>query len=142
MPTNDKPTGNRRNVPLFVTMPPEERDRVAAFARKVGRPLSWAVRDGLRLYLDAVEADAEALARVKVDPSKAGWTKMPKRGRPPTASKLLERMSTTDPAALQTAMDAVTRGTQPKVADVEALLAELERNPTATPKGKGKANVR
>ena len=82
-PKNDKPAGGRRNVPLYVTMPPEERDRVAAFAAKVGRPLSWAVRDALRLYLEAVEGDAAALARVKVDPRKAGKTKPPRRGRPP-----------------------------------------------------------
>ena len=136
MPTNDKPTGNRRNVPLYVTMPPEERDRVAAFARNVGRPLSWAVRDGLRLYLDAVEGDAAALARVKVDPSKAGKTKPPRRGRPRKGYGVpldltpaqVEALGKLDPAAMN--------------ATIQALLAELERNPTAAPKGKGKANVR
>ncbi len=76
----------RQNVPLFIVLPPAERARIVAFARKVGRPVSWAVRDGMRAYLDAVEADAaklsELCARLKVDPRTAGKTKQPKRGRP------------------------------------------------------------
>jgi len=38
----------RQNVPLFIVLPPAERARIVAFARKVGRPVSWAVRDGMR----------------------------------------------------------------------------------------------
>ena len=90
MPTNDKPAGGRRNVPLFVTLPPEERARIVALAAKVGRPLSWTVRDGLRAYLDTVEADTGRLERLradaqgpKVDPRKIGKTEQPRRGRPP-----------------------------------------------------------
>lgn len=90
MPENDTPKSGRRNVPLFITLPPDERDRVASFAAKVGRPLSWVVRDALSVYLDAVENDAGKLAALradvqapKVDPRKAGKTKPPRRGRPP-----------------------------------------------------------
>ncbi len=82
MPTNRKPTGGRRNVPLFVVLPPDERARIVAFAEKVGRPVSWAVRDALTLYLDAMEADADALARVTLDATAAGRTKQGKPGRP------------------------------------------------------------
>lgn len=90
MTETDKLRKGRRNVPLFITLPPDERDRVASFAAKVGRPLSWVVRDALSVYLDAVENDAGKLAALradvqapKVDPRKAGKTKPPRRGRPP-----------------------------------------------------------
>jgi len=135
MPTNDKPAGGRRNVPLYVTLPPEERARIVALAAKLGRPLSWTVRDALRLYLDALETDAAALARLKVDARAAGKTEQPKRGRPRGYGTRLPRVpADADPAALQAALDAL--GPQPTAADVEALLAELERNPPAAPKGK------
>jgi predicted DNA-binding protein len=134
-PKNDKPAGDRRNVPLFITLPPEERARIVALAAKLGRPLSWTVRDALRLYLDALETDAAALARLKVDARAAGKTKQPKRGRPRGYGTRLPRVpADADPAALQAALDAL--GPQPTAADVEALLAELERNPPAAPKGK------
>jgi predicted DNA-binding protein len=134
-PKNDKPAGDRRNVPLFITLPPEERARVVALAAKLGRPLSWTVRDALRLYLDALETDAAALARLKVDARAAGKTEQPKRGRPRGYGTRLPRVpADADPAALQAALDAL--GPQPTAADVEALLAELERNPPAAPKGK------
>ena len=80
----------RNTVPLFITMPPEERDRVAAFAAKVGRPMGWIARDALRAYMDAAERDAEALARVRnrldaptLAAAKVGRTPQPPRGRPP-----------------------------------------------------------
>ena len=86
---NDKPAGGRRNVPLYVMMPPEERARLAAFAASVARPLSWVVRDALRVYLDAVGTDADKLeslranvAAPKVNLRNAGKTKQPRRGRP------------------------------------------------------------
>ncbi len=69
-------------MPLYVVMPPEERARIVALAAKVGRPLSWTVRDALRLYLDAMEADADALGRLKVDTAEAGKTPEVRRGRP------------------------------------------------------------
>lgn len=79
----------RNTVPLFITMPPEERDRVAAFAAKVGRPMGWIARDALRAYMDAAERDAEALARVRerlaaptLSAAKVGRTPQPPRGRP------------------------------------------------------------
>jgi hypothetical protein len=88
MPPTDKPTG-RRNVPLFITLPPVERARLVAFAAKVGRPNTWVVRDALSAYLDTVEPAAEKLAALRarveapmVDLSKTGKTKQPKRGRP------------------------------------------------------------
>ena len=80
----------RNTVPLFITMPPEERDRVAAFAAKVGRPMGWIARDALRAYMDAAERDAATLARVlgrvtapEVPAAKVGRTVQPKKGRPP-----------------------------------------------------------
>jgi predicted DNA-binding protein len=125
-PKNDKPAGGRRNVPLFITLPPEELARVKAFAAKVGRPLSWAVRAGLRAYLDTVEADAGRLERLradvqapKVDPRKTGKTEQPKRGRPrnkgfglPPAEleAALAELGKLDPADLQAVVDKLTEG--------------------------------
>ena len=125
-PKNDKPTGGRRNVPLYVMLPPEELARVKAFAAKVGRPLSWAVRDGLRAYLDTVEADAGRLERLRadveaplVDLSKAGKTKQPKRGRPrkkgyglppPDLEAALADLGKLDAADIQDLVDKLTEG--------------------------------
>jgi hypothetical protein len=126
MPPNDKPTKGRRNVPLYVMLPPEELARVRAFAAKVGRPLSWAVRDGLRAYLDTVEADAGRLERLRadveapnVDPRKTGKTEQPRRGRPrrggygmPPADlqAALADLGKLDPADLQAVVDKLTEG--------------------------------
>lgn len=85
MPRTDKPAGGRRNVPLFITMPPDERARVVDVAARIGRPLSWTVRDALRVYLDAVEGNAAQLASLRapdVDLGNAGRTVQARRGRP------------------------------------------------------------
>jgi len=126
MPKTDKPAGGRRNVPLYVMLPPEELARVKAFAAKVSRPLSWAVRDGLRAYLDTVEADAGRLERLRadveaplVDLRKAGKTKQPKRGRPrkkgyglPPADleAALADLGKLDAADIQDLVDKLTEG--------------------------------
>ena len=88
-PKNDKPTKGRRNVPLYVMLPPEERARLVDFAASIARPLSWTVRDALRVYLDAVEADAAKLESLRadvaapvVDAADAGRTVQGRRGRP------------------------------------------------------------
>lgn len=81
MPT-EKP-GESPLVPLFLKLPADEAARLRAYAEAVGRPIAWTVRDALRLYLDAMERPAAALARVQVDPAAAGKTKTPRRGRPP-----------------------------------------------------------
>ena len=84
MPTNEKTKG-RQNVPLYIMLPPAERARLETFSNEIERPLSWTVRDALRVYLDAVEG-AKTLADLhapNVDMNTAGQTKQPKRGRPP-----------------------------------------------------------
>ena len=80
-------TKGRNNEPVYIMMPPDERARLVDFAAKVDRPLSWVIRDALRVYLDAVGTDAANLARLrakvdapKVDPKAAGKTKQPKPG--------------------------------------------------------------
>ena len=86
-----KPSQGRSQVPLFITMPPAERERLNAFADRVGRPCSWLVRDALRVYLDAVEADGITLASLRapdVDLAKAGQTTQRKRGRPPKTANV------------------------------------------------------
>ena len=87
MPTNKPPAKGRRNVPLFIILPPEERARLIAFAKSIDRPFSWAVRDALRVYLDAVEGDAAKLASLRanisapaLDLSNAARTVQSKRG--------------------------------------------------------------
>lgn len=54
---------NRRLKSVFVTMPPDERARLDAYAQTLGRPLSWVCRDALRVYLDTMEPQARALGR-------------------------------------------------------------------------------
>jgi predicted transcriptional regulator len=45
----------RRNLPMQITMPPDERARLAKFVRDIGRPTSWVVREAVRMYLDLAE---------------------------------------------------------------------------------------
>jgi len=81
----NKNTKGRRNVPLYITMPPGELDRLRAFADKVGRPMTWVIRDALGAYLTTVEGDAVTLAQLtapKVDPDAIGKTKPTRLGRP------------------------------------------------------------
>ena len=89
LPTPEPPhvPGSRRNLTLFLTLPPPERQRLEMFAKSVGRPLSWVVRDACRLYMDAAEADADAMSRLRsaapaLDMKDAGKTPQDKRGRP------------------------------------------------------------
>lgn len=55
--------------------------------------MSWTVRDALRLYLDAMEAQTARLVDVKLDASRAGGTSQPQRGRPPKDEKALSPLS-------------------------------------------------
>lgn len=79
-------TGKRRNEPLFLMVPPDERARLVEFSKKIDRPMSWVVRDALRVYLDAVERDAETIMALRSPPSmnidQAGQTRQPRPGRP------------------------------------------------------------
>lgn len=80
----------RNNVPLYIMLPPDERARLDAFAAAIARPFSWCVRDALRLYLDAVEADAGKMAALRappVDIRTAGRTVQDRRGRPPNVKR-------------------------------------------------------
>jgi predicted DNA-binding protein len=56
-----KPRKPRRNKPMMITMPIEERVRLAAFSRNVGRPMSWIVREALEFYLALAERKVEQL---------------------------------------------------------------------------------
>ncbi len=89
MQKNRTPAAGRLKVPLYVMLPPVERERLEAFADRVGRPFSWVVRDALTVYMAAAEADADTMARLRaavetpgVDLSKAGRTEQDKPGRP------------------------------------------------------------
>jgi hypothetical protein len=55
MEANTQKTPNRKGVPLFITLLPEERERIDAHAKAWGRPLQWIVRDALRAYMDTVD---------------------------------------------------------------------------------------
>ena len=59
MEANTQKTPNRKGVPLFITLLPEERERIDAHAKAWGRPLQWIVRDALRAYMDTVEVRGE-----------------------------------------------------------------------------------
>lgn len=81
-PVKRKP--NRRTVPLLVTMLPDEKARLEAYAQESGRPVTWIVRDGVRAYLDTVEATGElrpAKLSTKLSPSAPVIPRSP--GRPP-----------------------------------------------------------
>lgn len=96
-------TGGRKNTLLPVTMPPDEALRLRAFAQDVGRPMSWVVRDALRLYLDRVEADGRALAaRLRLagdalDPDTAPPPPVGRAGRPAGSRDRVPRKRTVDP---------------------------------------------
>lgn len=51
----------RRNLPMQITMPPDERVRLAKFVRDVGRPTSWVVREAVRMYLELAESKVAEL---------------------------------------------------------------------------------
>jgi hypothetical protein len=56
----------RRNLPMQITMPPDERARLAKFVRDIGRPTSWVVREAVRMYLDLAERKVAEL-RTKLE---------------------------------------------------------------------------
>lgn len=56
-----KPRKPRRNKPMMITMPIEERVRLTAFSQNVGRPISWIVREALGFYLTLAEKKVEHL---------------------------------------------------------------------------------
>ena len=72
----------RTNKPLMITLPPDELDRLRAFAGRCGRPVSWIVRDAVTAYLEAVETNTAALAAVRIDTQTIGKTTQTKLGRP------------------------------------------------------------
>lgn len=68
-----KPRKPRRNKPMMITMPIEERVRLTAFSRNVGRPISWIVREALEFYLTLAERKVEQLrAEIADDVEAAG----------------------------------------------------------------------
>jgi predicted DNA-binding protein len=79
-------TGGRRNTAIPISLPPDEALRLRRFAQAVGRPMSWVMRDALRLYLDALEGDARALAARTnpgaLDVGTVPPPDMPRAGRP------------------------------------------------------------
>jgi len=64
----------RNKVPLYCIVEPAERARILGFAKVIGRPFSWVVRDACRVYLDAVEKDPRKLFKPSVDARDAGKT--------------------------------------------------------------------
>lgn len=56
-----KPRKPRRNKPMMITMPIDERIRLTAFSSRVQRPISWIVREALGFYLSLAEAKVEQL---------------------------------------------------------------------------------
>lgn len=50
---------SRKTVNLFLTLLPEEKERLEDHAQTTGRPITWIVRDACRAYLDTVEAKGE-----------------------------------------------------------------------------------
>lgn len=88
-------TGGRRNLAMNLSLPAEELLRLRDFAAVVGRPMSWVIRDALRLYLDRMETDAHALAARttpgSLDVGSAPPPDQRSAGRPPGARDLRPR---------------------------------------------------
>ena len=79
---------NRRTVNLFLTMLPEEKQRLEDYAKESGRPITWIARDGIRAYLDTVEAKGElrpSKLSLKLSPAVPEIPRNP--GRPPKPNK-------------------------------------------------------
>lgn len=92
-------TGGRRNLAIPISLPADEAIRLRHFARDVGRPMSWVMRDALRLYLDAMEKNARALAaRTTPDALDLEDTPpppVPRAGRPAGSKDLRPRRTAT-----------------------------------------------
>jgi hypothetical protein len=81
---------NRKNINVFLTMPPDERDRLATYANAINRPMSWVIRDALGVYFAAVKKHPDPMARVTketyIPPAELDNVKppqLPRAGRPP-----------------------------------------------------------
>lgn len=59
------PRKPRTSVPMQITMPPDERMRLANFCRDTSSCISWVVRDAIRAYLDLAEPVVGELRRRK-----------------------------------------------------------------------------
>lgn len=70
-------------VPFYLKLPRAEAARLRNYANAYGRPMTWVIRDALRLYLDALEVHVVRPADVPVDLGAVGRIKSPRRGRPP-----------------------------------------------------------
>ena len=80
----------RKLLPVFTTMPANEKARLMTFAKTVGRPLSWIIRDALTNYLDAVGKDAGKLAQLQaplLSAPEIGKAYAVKMGRPRKGTK-------------------------------------------------------
>lgn len=85
-----KPRKPRRNKPMMITMPIEERVRLTSFSGKVGRPISWIVREALGFYLPLAEAkvdqlQAEILKDIEAAGRGAGLTDVRAEARSPVS---------------------------------------------------------
>jgi hypothetical protein len=91
MKKDNKPKPTRQNNRIMISLPPDERLRLANFAREVGRPVSWVVRDAVREYaqrLRPVLDQFRAKLASGVDPlGTAGQVPTVKRGRPPKSRR-------------------------------------------------------
>ena len=126
---------------LFLQLPPEERQRLQTFAKLVGRPMSWVVRDACRLYMDAAEADPESLNPLraggpKLDLANAGKTQQGQRGRPADLATLEADLAILQEAGLIEKGYVLTAMPPESLKALKLALAALKKNPT-TP-----ANVR
>jgi predicted DNA-binding protein len=78
-----KPT--RHNNRMMISLPPDERLRLANFAKELGRPVSWVVRDAVRAYAVRVRPVLEQFRESLAHGDTLNEERAPttKRGRPP-----------------------------------------------------------
>lgn len=85
------PTPKRRPSRIMISLPAEERLRLANFSREVGRPISWVVRDAVREYAQRLRPIMEQVRASanwppnwdNEDPQAADRVPVVKMGRPP-----------------------------------------------------------
>jgi len=95
MKKDNKPKPTRQNNRIMISLPPDERLRLANFAREVGRPVSWVVRDAVREYAQRLRPIMEQVRAAanwppnwdNEDPQAADRVPTVKRGRPPKSRR-------------------------------------------------------
>lgn len=56
---------NRKNRIVTISLPPEEHEAFKDFCALIRQPLSWALRDAMRIYMAAMQTRPEGIAKLQ-----------------------------------------------------------------------------